>query len=123
MRVELEREFRFESAHRLPAVPAGHPCGRLHGHGYRVVVRVAGPVDPRLGWLIDFGDIDARFAPLHAALDHRVLNEVEGLDNPTAEHLARWIFDRLRADLPILESVTVWETARSAATYRGESGG
>lgn len=120
MRVELEREFRFESAHRLPAVPASHPCSRLHGHSYRVVVRVAGPVDPRLGWLVDFGDLDARFEPLRVALDHRVLNEVEGLENPTAEHLARWLFDRLRADLPILESVTVWETSRSAATYRGE---
>lgn len=119
MRVELTREFRFEAAHRLPAVPQDHPCGRMHGHGYRVEVRVAGPVDPTLGWLIDFGDIDARFEPLRAALDHRVLNEVEGLENPTAEHLAHWIFDRLRADLPIIESVTVWETARSSCTYRG----
>ena len=89
MHVELTREFRFESAHRLPMVPPDHKCFRMHGHSYRIEVQVAGPIDPATGWLIDFGEIAARVEPiLKAELDHRVLNDVPGLENPTAELLA-----------------------------------
>ncbi len=119
MRAALECSFRVESAHRLPAVPEGHPCGRLHGHGFRLAVRVEGPVDPEAGWVVDYGDIRAAFRPLHDALDHRYLNEVEGLENPTSEHLARWVFERMRPSLPGLVEVAVEETCQVRCVYRG----
>jgi len=116
--MEVFREFTFEAAHRLPGVPDGHKCARLHGHSYRVSVTCEGPVTEPAGWVIDFGQMKDAMAPLLAELDHRTLNEVEGLENPTAEHLARWIWDFL--PLPGLSAVTVWETARAGCTYRGE---
>ena len=115
--MEIFREFTFEAAHRLPNVPDGHKCARLHGHSWRVEVRVAGPVDEAAGWIMDFSVISAAFAPLRAQLDHRYLNDIEGLGNPTSENLARWIWDRLAA-LP-LSAVTVRETITSGCTYRG----
>ncbi len=117
--MEIFREFTFEAAHRLPYVPPGHKCARLHGHSYRVEVHVSGPVDEAAGWVMDFGEIKAAFAPLDDQLDHRYLNEVAGLDNPTSENLARWIWDRLAGSLP-LSAVTVRETCTSGCTYRGE---
>lgn len=119
MRAEIVKELTFEAAHRLPNVPPGHKCERLHGHSFRVEIRVAGPVDPVTGWVQDFSDLKAAFEPLHARLDHHYLNEVEGLENPTSEHLARWIWDRLSPALPGLVEVTVHETCTSRCTYRG----
>ena len=121
MRTEIIRNFRFEAAHRLPNVPEGHKCARLHGHSYRVSVAVGGAVDERLGWIIDFAEVDESWRPLHAILDHHYLNEVEGLENPTAELLARWIYERL--ELPPrahLVSVTVHETCTAGAVFHGE---
>lgn len=118
--MEIFREFTFEAAHRLPRVPADHKCARLHGHSYRVVVHVRGPVDPDAGWVLDFADIKAAFAPLHEVLDHHYLNEVDGLDNPTSENLARWIWDRLAGELP-LARVVVRETCTSGCSYEGEA--
>ena len=92
--VELSKEFRFESAHRLPNVPEGHKCGRLHGHSFRVEVVVRGPVDPKTGWLIDYAEIKEAWKPLDEQLDHRYLNELDGLNNPTSEVLAAWIWER-----------------------------
>jgi 6-pyruvoyltetrahydropterin/6-carboxytetrahydropterin synthase len=117
--MEVHHAFRFEAAHRLPHVPAGHPCGRLHGHSFRAVVHVAGPIDPHHGWVVDFGDLIAAFAPLHAQLDHHYLNEVAGLENPTSENLAVWIWERLQPSLPGLSQVTVEETCTSGCSYRG----
>jgi 6-pyruvoyltetrahydropterin/6-carboxytetrahydropterin synthase len=118
--MEIFRTFRFEAAHSLPNVPPGHQCGRMHGHSYGVDVHVAGPLDPRLGWVVDFAEIDEAFAPVLAALDHRTLNDVDGLANPTCEHLAVWIWHRLRARLPGLSQVVVRETPRAGCAYRGE---
>jgi len=118
--MELFKEFSFEAAHRLPQVPEGHKCGRLHGHSFRVEIHVAGPVDPETGWVMDFAAITKAFAPLHAQLDHRYLNEIPGLENPTSETLARWIWDCLTADLPELSAVVVRETCTSGCIYRGE---
>lgn len=112
-------EFTFESAHRLPNVPEGHKCARLHGHSFRVEVHVSGPLDPELGWVVDFGDIRAAAEPVRAALDHRYLNEIDGLENPTSEVVARWIWDRLASSLPGLSQVVVRETCQSGASYRG----
>ncbi len=121
MRVELTREFRFESAHRLPHVPAEHKCFRMHGHSYRIEVTLEGDVDPRMGWLLDFGEVRERIDPIFKnELDHRVLNEVPGLENPTAEHLAVWIWQRLATVVPHLAAITVHETCTSRVTYRGQ---
>ena len=117
--MEIFREFTFEAAHRLIHLPEGHKCSRLHGHSYRIEVRVAGPVGEDTGWVMDFADIKQAFAPLHDQLDHRYLNEVAGLTNPTSENLACWIWDRLAAELPLAE-VVVRETCTSGCVYRGK---
>ncbi len=119
MNVELIREYRFESAHRLPRVPAGHKCQRLHGHSFKIEITVVGEVDPKTGWFIDYGDLDRIWQPLHDQLDHNFLNEIEGLDNPTSEILAKWIFDAMRKDLPSLSAVTIFETCDARCIYRG----
>jgi 6-pyruvoyltetrahydropterin/6-carboxytetrahydropterin synthase len=117
---EIERTFTFEAAHRLPNVPEDHKCARLHGHSFRVTVRVRGPVDDRLGWVVDFAELSEAWKPLHEVLDHHYLNEVEGLDNPTSEVLAKWILARFSLDGPSVHSVRVAETCRSACTvYAG----
>ena len=117
--MEIFRELTFEAAHRLPNVPPGHKCARLHGHSYRVEVHVAGAVGGDTGWVMDFADIKHAFALLHDQLDHRYLNEVAGLGNPTSENVARWIWDRLAAELPLSE-VVVRETCTSGCAYRGK---
>jgi 6-pyruvoyltetrahydropterin/6-carboxytetrahydropterin synthase len=117
--MELHKVFGFEAAHRLPHVPAGHKCGRLHGHSFRVAIHVRGPVEETSGWVMDFGDIKSAFQPLLEQLDHHYLNEIEGLSNPTSENLARWIWDRLLPVLPLLSRVVVSETCSSGCTYEG----
>jgi 6-pyruvoyltetrahydropterin/6-carboxytetrahydropterin synthase len=118
--LEIFKEFTFEAAHRLPNVPAGHKCSRLHGHSYRVELHVRGPIGERSGWLMDFSDLKIAFEPLLAKLDHYYLNEVEGLENPTSENLARWIWRRLRPSLPQLNRIVVRETCTSGCIYQGE---
>ena len=115
---ELTRRFKFEAAHRLPHVPDGHKCARLHGHSYQATVHLRGDADPQLGWVIDFGEIDRICAPLREQLDHRCLNEIAGLENPTSEILARWIYERLIASLPALVAVSVAETCGGGVTWR-----
>lgn len=116
---ELLRRYRFEAAHRLPAVPAEHQCFRLHGHTYVVEVRVRGDADDDAGWVVDFADIDLACQPAVDLLDHRLLNEIEGLDNPTSEHVARWLWDRVVTRVPGLHSLTVAENPDAACTYWG----
>jgi 6-pyruvoyltetrahydropterin/6-carboxytetrahydropterin synthase len=120
--VELEKTFWFEAAHLLPNVPEGHKCRRLHGHSFRIDVAVAGPVDAQVGWLVDYADIKEAFAPLMDRLDHRYLNEVEGLENPTSELLAAWIWERLEPRLTGLVRVTVQETCEARCHYFGPRG-
>jgi 6-pyruvoyltetrahydropterin/6-carboxytetrahydropterin synthase len=119
MNVELVREYLFEAAHRLPEVPAGHKCARLHGHSFKFEVHVEGPVDARTGWFLDYGVLDDLIQPLVARLDHYYLNEVEGLTNPTSEVLARWLWDRIRPSLPALSAITLHETCDARCVYRG----
>ncbi|GIH72011.1 6-pyruvoyl trahydropterin synthase family protein [Sphaerimonospora thailandensis] len=118
--IEIFREFTFEAAHRLPNVSPGHKCARLHGHSYRVEVHVKGEIDSSTGWLMDFAELKAAFKPLEEQLDHYYLNEIPGLENPTSEVLAKWIWDRLRDVLP-LSAVAVRETCTSGCVYRGEN--
>jgi 6-pyruvoyltetrahydropterin/6-carboxytetrahydropterin synthase len=120
--MEIFKEFTFEAAHRLPNVPEGHKCSRLHGHSFRVEVHVSGAVDPQTGWVMDFADLGAAFKPLYRQLDHNYLNEIPGLENPTSEVIARWIWDRLQPALPGLSRIVVRETCTTGAVYtRAES--
>ena len=117
--MDLFKTFTLEAAHRLPNVPEGHKCARLHGHSFRVEIHVDGPVDPHTGWVMDFAEIKAAFRPLYERLDHHYLNEIEGLENPTSERLAEWIWQRLKPGLPLLSEVVVHETCTSGCRYRG----
>lgn len=118
--MEIFKEFAFEAAHRLPNVPEGHKCARLHGHSFRVEIRIEGPVGERTGWVTDFAEIERAMAPILARLDHFYLNEIEGLENPTSENLARWIWRRLEPALAGLSGVVVRETCTEGCLYRGE---
>lgn len=120
MNVELVKEYRFEAAHRLPKVPAGHKCQRLHGHSFKIELTVQGPVNEATGWFIDYGELDQVWDPIYAEIDHNFLNEVKGLENPTSENLARWLWDRMKPTLKQLSAVTVFETCDARCTYRGE---
>lgn len=120
--MEIFKEFVAESAHRLPHVPAGHKCGNLHGHSFRIRIAVRGEPDPATGWIMDFGDIKAAFAPIYAQLDHHYLNDIAGLDNPTSENLAIWIWQQLKPALPLLSSVEIFETCTSGCRYTGPAG-
>jgi 6-pyruvoyltetrahydropterin/6-carboxytetrahydropterin synthase len=117
--MEISKTFHIEAAHRLPNVPAGHKCARLHGHSFIVELHVRGPLDPQLGWVMDFADIKVAFAPVFERLDHHYLNEVPGLENPTSENLARWIWAELKPRLPLLARIVVRETCTSACSYDG----
>jgi 6-pyruvoyltetrahydropterin/6-carboxytetrahydropterin synthase len=118
--MEVFKEFTFEAAHRLPNVPADHKCARLHGHSFAVRISVQGPLDARLGWVMDFADIKRIVGPVIDELDHRYLNEIAGLENPTSEVLARWLWQRLTPALPGLAAVEVRETCTSGCIYRGD---
>ncbi len=117
--MKITQAFSFEAAHRLPNVPATHRCHRMHGHSYRVELRLEGPVDPESGFVIDFFDVERAFAPLLAQLDHHCLNEVEELSNPTAENIAMWIWRRIKPALPQIAAVLVYETPHCWAEYNG----
>ena len=117
--MDIFKIFTIEAAHRLPNVPAGHQCARLHGHSFRVELHVSGEPGADSGWVMDFADIKAAFKPLHEQLDHHYLNDIDGLDNPTSERLAMWIWTRLKPTLPLLSEVVVHETCTSGCRYRG----
>lgn len=117
--MKIVQAFTFEAAHFLPRVPETHRCHRLHGHSYRVELALEGPVDPKTGFVVDFFDLERAFGPVLARLDHHCLNEVDGLENPTAEHIAVWIYDRVKPVLPLLAAVSVFETPMCWAEYRG----
>jgi len=119
MSVELVKGFSFEAAHYLPNVPEGHKCRRMHGHSFKGEVVVRGSIHPTLGWVIDFADLKRAVDPLIARLDHYLLNEIEGLENPTSELLAKWIWERLRPDVPGLYCITIEETCTTRCRYFG----
>lgn len=118
--MEIFKEFTFEAAHHLPNVPDGHKCRRLHGHSFRVRLYLRGPVGEKSGWVMDFADLKAAFKPLYRQLDHHYLNEIEGLENPTSENIARWIWQRLKPALPQLSRIVLHETCTAGCEYRGE---
>ncbi|MEO6419580.1 MAG: 6-carboxytetrahydropterin synthase QueD [Polyangiaceae bacterium] len=118
--MRLVHEFKFESAHRLPKVPAGHKCARLHGHSFKVELAIVGPMNPDTGWLIDFGELEDIWRPVYMTLDHNYLNDIPGLENPTSEILSKWIWDKLKPTLPSLDQVTLFETCDARCEYRGD---
>lgn len=117
--MDLFKVFQVEAAHRLPNVPADHKCARLHGHSFRIEVHITGEVGEESGWVQDFADVKAAFQPVFARLDHNYLNEIPGLENPTSEHLAAWIWNELQPALPLLSKIVVQETCTSGVIYRG----
>ncbi len=119
MRARLVKDIRFEASHRLPNLPDGHKCARLHGHSYKISVEVEGEVDPVSGWVMDYAEIAEAFRPLREQLDHHYLNEIEGLENPTSENLAAWIWPRLHERLPQLRRLTIEETGTARCVYEG----
>jgi 6-pyruvoyltetrahydropterin/6-carboxytetrahydropterin synthase len=119
--MNIFRAFTIESAHRLPNVPAGHKCARLHGHSFRIELHVCGDVDPQTGWVMDFAEIKSAFEPLFERLDHRYLNEIAGLENPTSENIARWIWREMKPKLPLLSKVIIHETCTSGCAYDGSN--
>jgi 6-pyruvoyltetrahydropterin/6-carboxytetrahydropterin synthase len=119
--MNIFRAFTIEAAHRLPNVPQGHKCARLHGHSFRIELHVSGAVDAHTGWVMDFADLKAVFQPVFERLDHHYLNEIPGLGNPTSENLARWVWREMKPTLPRLSKVVVHETCTSGAVYEGDS--
>ncbi len=117
--MQIFKDFTFEAAHHLPNVPANHKCRRLHGHSFKVSIAVEGDVGEQSGWIMDFADIKEAFDPIYGELDHHYLNEIEGLENPTSENLAIWIWQRLKPALPELCQITIMETCNSGCIYRG----
>ncbi len=120
MKIELQKTFQFEAAHSLPRLPQDHKCYRLHGHSFKATLHVSGECDEELGWLIDYAEISDAFKPLWEQLDHHHLNEIEGLENPTSENIARWIWDHLKPALPLLQAVEIAETCNASCVYRGD---
>jgi len=118
--MEIYKDFTFEAAHRLPNVPEGHKCARLHGHSFNVRVYVEGPVGSTTGWVMDFGDIKSAFKPILDRLDHYYLNDIPGLENPTSEILAGWIWKELKPVLPLLSKILVSETCTSGCVFSGD---
>ncbi len=118
--MEIFKEFKFDAAHFLPNVPSGHKCARMHGHTYHVRIYLKGELHPEYGWVEDFGLVKEHWKPIEELFDHRVLNDIEGLENPTAEFIAIWIWRRLQPKLPKLHRVDVYETPTSGVIYRGE---
>ena len=117
MSTTLFKDFTFEAAHRLPHVPQGHKCGRLHGHSFMVRLEITGEVDPHTGWIIDFAELKAAFKPTYERLDHHYLNDIPGLENPTSEVLAKWIWDQVKPVVPLLSAVMVKETCTATLSF------
>ncbi|MHB8253606.1 MAG: 6-carboxytetrahydropterin synthase QueD [Acidiferrobacter sp.] len=117
--MEIFKSFQIEAAHKLPNLPVGHKCRRLHGHSFKIEVHVRGPVDPKQGWVWDFAEITAAFRPIFDDLDHHYLNEIEGLENPTSERLAEYVWARLAPAVPGLCRIVIHETCTAGCRYEG----
>ena len=117
--MDIFKVFTVEAAHRLPHVPEGHKCARRHGHSFRIELHLSGPVHPQAGWVMDFADVKAAFKPIYERLDHHYLNDIPGLENPTSEQLAKWIWDQAKPLLPLLSAIVVHETCTSGCRYTG----
>lgn len=118
--MEIFKQFTFDSAHFLPHAPPGHKCREMHGHTYRLVVYIEGDLDKEIGWVMDFADVKRVIDPVVKSIDHQLLNNIEGLENPTCEHIAIWLWDKIKPELPMLARIELYETPTSGAVYRGK---
>ena len=118
--MEIFKQFTFDSAHFLPNVPAGHKCREIHGHTYRLVVYIEGDLDKHLGWVMDFAELKRVIDPVVKSIDHKLLNNIEGLENPTCERIAVWIWDQIKPGIPLLTRLELHETPTSGAVYCGK---
>lgn len=116
----LFKQFKFDSAHFLPNVPEGHKCRGLHGHTYQLILYFEGKIDEKLGWIMDFSEIKRVVDPIIECIDHKLLNEVEGLENPTCELIAIWLWDKIRLKIPQLSRIKLFETPTSGVIFEGE---
>lgn len=117
MKFQLKQSFAIESARFLPNLPKAHPCAHVHGHSFKIILTFVGEQNPKTGWVIDYHEISKKMAPLLKELDHQLLNEVEGLENPTSENLTLWIYKRAKKVLPELVRATVQETSSTECSY------
>ena len=117
MNYELKQHFSIESARFLPHLPKTHPCANMHGHSFKIILTLQGPLDPKLGWVIDYNEITTKMAPILKPLDHQVLNNIKGLENPTSENLAYWIYENAKKVLPLLKYVSILETPTTECRY------
>jgi 6-pyruvoyltetrahydropterin/6-carboxytetrahydropterin synthase len=115
--MNIYKDFTFEAAHKLPNVPKGHKCGRLHGHSYKIRIHLSGDVDDVAGWFIDFSEVKELFKPIYNQLDHNYLNDISGLENPTAENIAKWVYDKLKPNLCFLRAIELMETCTCGVVY------
>ena len=118
--MEIFKQFTFDAAHFLPNVADTHKCKNIHGHTYRLTVYFDGPLDAHLGWVMDFAEIKKVIKPIVDRLDHKLMNDIEGLENPTCERIAVWLWDQIKTELPLLSRIELNETPTSGAVYRGE---
>jgi 6-pyruvoyltetrahydropterin/6-carboxytetrahydropterin synthase len=118
--MEIYKEFSFDSAHFLPNVPEGHKCKNMHGHTYRLRVFLQGTPDPQLGWIMDFKELKDRVGPVIDRLDHKLINDIRGLENPTAENITVWIWQQIKPSLPQLNKIELYETPTTGVIYTGD---
>ena len=118
--MEIYKEFSFDSAHFLPNVPEGHKCKQMHGHTYRLRVILSGKTDPHLGWIMDFKELKDAIAPVIDQLDHKLINDIIGLENPTAENITVWIWKQIQPSLPQLSRIELYETPTTGVIFDGK---
>ena len=118
--MDVNKTFSIEVARSLPNLPEGHPCKNVHGHSFKITLTASGNVDDHTGFVIEFGDIDAAFKPIHDQIDHSYLNKIDGLDNPSSENLCKWIWGKLIPSLPSLYKIEIRETDSTGCIYKGE---
>ncbi len=118
--MEIFKQVTFDSAHYLPNVPIGHKCRGMHGHTYKLVLYLEGELDEQFGWVMDFAEIKNIVDPVVKSIDHRVLNDIQGLENPTCELVAQWIWNKLKPDLTLLSKIELHETPSSGVIYKGQ---
>lgn len=118
--MQIFKQFTFDSAHFLPFVPDGHKCKEIHGHTYRLIVYVDGELEQQLGWVMDFADMKIVIDPIVKSIDHKLLNNIAGLENPTCEIIAVWLWNKIKPEVPLLARIELHETPSSGAIYEGK---
>ncbi len=118
--MQIYKEFSFDSAHYLPNVPEGHKCKNMHGHTYRLRVVIEGQPDPHFGWIMDFKELKDALTPVIDQLDHKVINDIKGLENATAENITIWIWNQIKPVLPLLSRIELYETPTTGVIYSGK---